>query len=315
MSFLRKVIKNPNKLQRLIGLSLYQLNLLVQVLKPLWENAELERLGRPNRSRNPGGGHPYALETIEEKIIAVFLYYKQYPTQEFLGVMIGTDQSTVSRLIKKMLPLIEEAADPQLKNYLAQAKEECKKQRMGSWDEFFSRHPDLVDISTDVTEQRCYRSQNYEQQKKYYSGKSKRHTIKTQISSSRRGQILDVSVSYPGSVHDKTIIDTEKTVEKIDKRIPHRFDSGYQGIKSDYPNHYLILPVKKPRGGTLTDLEKEHNKANSKRRVKVEHGFSRIKKFRIIDNLFRQPLKLYNQTFRNVVSILNFKLQYPMLAM
>ncbi|MCC7414951.1 MAG: transposase family protein, partial [Epsilonproteobacteria bacterium] len=41
------------------------------------------------------------------------VYYKTYMTQEFLGWLLNLDQSNVSRLINKILPLIELAADPE----------------------------------------------------------------------------------------------------------------------------------------------------------------------------------------------------------
>lgn len=307
MKFLDKLTRKEARFQRYIGLNFKQLDLLVMKIRILWDKAEYERLNRPNRMRRIGGGRLYTLELLKEQVITTLLYYKLHFTQEFLGDLVGIDQSNVSRLLRKMLPLIEEAADPELKNYLAQAKEDCEK--IATFEQLYKRHPDLRDVSIDATEQACYRSEKYDKQKKYYSGKSKQHAIKVQISVARSGRILDVSQSYAGSVHDKTIIDEEKTVEKFDKRVPQRFDSGYQGVKKEHPTYYIIAPTKKPKGGELTPLEKEQNRANSKRRVIAEHGMSRIKKFRICANTFRQPLlDTHNQTFRNVAALLNFRL-------
>ena len=231
-----------------------------------------------------------------------------------LGATLGIDQSGISRLIQKMLHLIEKAADPDLVSFLETAKAQCE-ERVNNIEQLWQKFPDLKDISTDATEQQCFRSKDKKIQKNYYSGKSKQHTIKTQISVASTGRIVDVTSSYPGSVHDKTIIDQEKTIEKLDKRVPHRFDSGYQGVRTDHPEHNTILPTKKPKNGQLTDLQKELNKYNSKRRVVAEHALSRAKKFRILAVTFRQPLKTYNQAFRNIVSILNFKLQNPIQLM
>lgn len=312
MKFLDKITTHEARFQRYTGLNFKQLNLLVRRINPLWTKAEVARLDRKGRIRKVGGGRSYELESMKDKIVTVLIYYKLHLTQELLGDLVRIDQGNVSRLLKKMLPLIEEAADPELKNYLAQAKEDCKK--ISTLDELFSKHPDLRDVSTDATEQPCYRSEKYEEQKKYYSGKSKQHAAKVQLSFAAKGRILDVSDTYAGSVHDKKIIDEEKTVEKFDERVPHRLDSGYQGVKGEHPNHYIISPTKKPRGRELTPLEKEQNRANSKRRVIAEHGISRVKKFKICANTFRQPLDNHNQTFRNVAAILNFKIENPAVA-
>jgi len=211
-----------------------------------------------------------------------------------------------------MLPLIELAADPKLNEYLSEAKKAWEDlKRPGSWTEFLESHPELRDVSTDATEQKCYRSKKYEKQKLFYSGKAKKHTIKTQITAASygsSGKILDVSDSYPGSTHDKTILDIEKTPLKFPGKTPQRFDSGYQGAHKDYASHYIIIPVKKPKGGKLTDLEKEHNTAHSRRRVRSEHAIAKVKKFKMFGGLFRQPLEVYNQEFRNIAALINFKM-------
>src|SRR5690606_4823727 len=155
------------------------------------------------------------------------------------------DQANVSRLLKKMLPLIEKTADSELSTYLKNVEDlQCSETRINNFDDFFNKHPELRDVSTDATEQQCYRSKNYENQKQFYSGKKKRHTIKTQVSVSKTGKILDVSDSYGGSIHDKTIIDKEDTIQKLPKQTCHRFDSGYQGVKVNNSDYYLVLPTK-----------------------------------------------------------------------
>ena len=312
MKFLDQLTKNEKSFQRIVGLSLKQVNELTKKLLPIWSRAEEERLNNFSRKRAIGAGPKYHLEKLDEKLIGILLYYRQYPTQEFLGVMLGLSQSAISRLLSRMLSLIELAADPKLNDYLAEAKKTwCNLNRPGSWIEFLESYPELKDTSTDATEQKCHRSKNQKKQKQFYSGKRKQHTIKTQLtvaSFGHSGRILDVSNSYPGSTHDKTILDIEKTPLKFPIMTPQRFDSGYQGAHKDYPNHYIIIPVKRPKGGELVDLEKDHNTAHSKRRVRSEHAIAKIKKFKVFAGLFRQPLEIYNQEFRNVAALINFKM-------
>jgi len=290
--------------------------LLVNQLKNIWEKAEKQRKTHDNRKRDIGAGHPYKFQSLEDKVLIVLLYYKLYPTQELLGMIVGLDQTNISRLLKKMLPLIEKAADPQLATYLEEAKQAASSiKRVNELNEFFEKYPDLKDVATDATEQSCYRPKDNETQKHYYSGKKKRHTTKTQVAVSKTGRFLDVSDSYGGSTHDKTIIDKEKTIQKFPPQTCQRFDSGYQGVKQENPYHYLVLPTKKPKGNELSNVAKEHNRINSQRRVIAEHGISRIKKFRICSDRYRGPRKSHNQIFRNVASILNFKSGYSAVAM
>jgi hypothetical protein len=307
MKFLRNNSRKEIRFQRYTGLNFTQLSILAEKIEPLWIQSEITRLNRAGRSRKIGGGRSYSLDFTKDKLSTVLMYYKMHITQELLGDLVGIDQSNVSRLLTKMLPLIEEAADPELKSFLEKAKNDARK-RMGNLNDFWNLYPDLRDVSTDTTEQSVYRSKDYETQKKDYSGKSKQHAAKVQISVAQSGRILDVSESYPGSFHDKKIIDQEDTVKKLDKRVPHRFDSAFQGLKDDNPDHYIIIPVKKTKTKKeLAPLEKEHNRANSKRRIVAEHAFCKVKKFKICSNTFRQPREKHNKTVRNVVAIVNFK--------
>lgn len=316
MKFLEHLIKKSNVFQRQVGLSVQQFKELAKKLEPVWNESEKTRKSHESRKRGVGAGHPYKHQSLEQKLLIVLMYYKVYATQELLGMIVDLDQANVSRLLKKMLPLIEKAADPALTTYLDEAKKESSSiTRISDLNEFFKKYPDLKDVSTDATEQQCYRSKNYEKQKEQYSGKKKRHTLKVQLSVSKRGKIVDVSNSYGGSVHDKTIIDTEKTVEKLPEKTCHRFDSGYQGIKTTNPSYYLVLPIKKPKGKELSKLAKEHNRANSRRRVVAEHSIARVKKFRICSDRYRGRTQSHNQTFRNIASILNFKSTYSAAVM
>lgn len=201
MKFLDKVTKNKNKFQRLVGIKPELLTTLTKRLEAHWEALELKAKTAKDRKRAIGAGHPYKLESLEEKLIVVLLYYKLYVTQELLGLIVGLDQSNVSRLLNKMASIIEKAADPELATYLQAGQEDCK--RLGSWSDFIVKYPDLKDVSTDATEQQVFRPFDEKQQKEHFSGKKKRHTVKTQISVSTRGRVIHVSQTYPGSVHDK----------------------------------------------------------------------------------------------------------------
>lgn len=85
-------------------------------------------------------------------VVIVLLYYKTYMTQELVGISCEIDQANVSRLLQKMLPLMEKAADSQFATYLKQAKEEFERtpphQRTNNVADFFRKHPDLREVAT-----------------------------------------------------------------------------------------------------------------------------------------------------------------------
>jgi hypothetical protein len=316
MNILEKCSKNQALIQRMFGFTEEQIETMTKRLRTLWKDAEIKRKMRENRRRKMGGGRQYKIRSMKERLLLILLYYKGYITQEFVGLLFNLHQSNVSRLLAKLRPLIEQAADPSLKTDLTEAKKESMQiTTHEEWAEFLKKHPDLKDVSVDATEQQCFRSQDNETQKKHYSGKKKHHSIKVQIAVSTTGKVLDVSNTYPGSVHDKTMIDQEQTVTKFPEKTCQRFDLGYQGVAGDNPDYYTVLPFKKPKKKVLAPELKEANQMHSKRRVIVENVLSRIKKWKICSHLYRGPLKNHNKIFRSIVAFVNFRSAHPAAAM
>ncbi|MDZ4329275.1 MAG: transposase family protein, partial [Flavobacterium sp.] len=205
MNVLSQFSKNLRIFQRTVGLSAKQFDLFLL-------NFEIAF-----RALKSDVGRPYSL-SCRDLLTVILMYYKSYMTQEFIGCLVGINQSNISRLLTKTRELIELVADPELKTYVEKIKQEFDQiplqDRINDFQTFFKKYPEMKEVITDATEQKCFRSKKNDIQKVYYSGKKKQHTRKTQITISKSGKILDVSATYPGSVHDKTIIDQEQTVKK-----------------------------------------------------------------------------------------------------
>ena len=67
--------------------------------------------------------------------------------------------------------------------------------------------------------------------------------------------------------------------------IKEQADSGYQGISTFHKNSEI--PKKKPRGGKLTDAEKEENRRISQERILIENINAKIKVFKIMKYPYR----------------------------
>jgi hypothetical protein len=316
MKFLNDLIKKPDVFQRTVGLSIPQFSLLAQKFEVAWSTAELTRKTTSPRKRSIGSGRPYKLMSIEQKFFVVLLYYKTYATQEFIGILAGLNQANISRLLSKTQGLISQIADPELGVFLAKAKEEYDQippqDRINQAAAFFKKYPELKEASTDATEQHCHRSHDYEIQKNHFSGKKRMHTVKTQISVASNGRILDASDSYPGSIHDKKVLDQEGTISKFPESTCQRLDSGYQGVIQQHPQHYLVIPIKKPHKQELPVFDKELNRMHSKLRVIVENAISRLKKFKILNYRYRGLIGKYNLIFKDIAAILNFRLDFAL---
>jgi hypothetical protein len=304
-----KLFNKPNKLVRFTGLTVEQYKVLVKRLKPLWETAEFNRLWRSDRKRDLGAGRKYKVESLENKLLVILLWYRTYSVLELLGWIFQLDATNIGRLIGKLTPLLEQAADSELLIYLRSAQRRRRKIR--TWDEFVEEFPDLAEIIIDSTEQRRKRPVNRRKQKNVYSGKKHAHTIKTQITVSRQGRILHVSRSYPGRIHDKTVFDREKILLYLPRKTRKRMDKGYDGVIKDNPGCNIILPHKRRRNSpSLTRGQKQANTIRARERVMGENTIARLKKYPILSDKYRSSEDSYNQHFRNIAALCNFRLLF-----
>lgn len=152
----------------------------------------------------------------------------------------------------------------------------------------------------DAIEQQIERPKK--KQKPYYSGKKKRHTLKTQITINRKGRIIDVSKPTPGSVHDFTLF---KQSPGFPLDSTAFVDSGYQGI--DKLHQASEIPYKATKNKPLNKEEKEYNRALSRIRVKVENILGQVKVFRILSDSYRNKRKRYGIKFNIIAGIVNLK--------
>ena len=165
--------------------------------------------------------------------------------------------------------------------------------------------PDVVAI-VDATEQPTQRPKYDETQKTYYSGKKKRHTLKTQIVVAPDGELMAVSQTVPGSQHDKKLYDESGVGDKLDDDEAMMGDSGYQGIQQ---GHRARLPHKKPKGGELTQEQKDYNRRVSQIRVVVENTIAQIKIFRVTAAIYRHARKNHNGIFQVVAVLVNRRIR------
>jgi len=307
MMALVKLFNKPNKLKRFTSLTPDQFTLLVSRIRPLWVQAEHDRLSRENRQRAIGAGRPYKLASLEEMVATILLWYRTNTTHELIGWIVGIDGTNVGRLIKRLSPFLEPAADPTLITLLKEGKQARKKIR--TWDEFVTAYPDLAEVIVDATEQRRKRPTKKRKQKRVYSGKKHAHTLKTQVVVSRTGRIVDVSKTYPGRVHDKKILDLENTITKLPRQAKKRMDKGYDGATRDHPQAHIVLPHKRRRNSPpLSRGQKRANTLRSKARILVENTIGRLKKYRVLDDKYRSSEQDYNQHFRNIAALCNYRL-------
>jgi DDE superfamily endonuclease len=218
------------------------------------------------------------LAESSDKLLFLLIYFKNNALQEFQAAFYDISQGQVSNLVRVLTPLLDQALH---KMGLSPARDSqtLKKQ--------LQQHPEKV-FNQDATQRPIGRKVDYEAQKEDFSGKAKDHTDKNHILCDDASQILYLSPTYQGSVHDKALID-EENIEWL-PHISLRQDTGYQGYAPK--NVAIIQPTKKPRGTELTEQQKQQNKAISKERVIVENAIAGVKRLRILKDRIR--LKFYD---------------------
>ncbi len=95
----------------------------------------------------------------------------------------------------------------------------------------------------DCTEQQIPRSTDNKRRKVYYSGKKKRHTVKTQLIVNNQGIVVYKLRYKKGIMHDYNIY--KKNHPVIPKYVLNVFDLGYLGVEKDFPEQRSFLSYKK----------------------------------------------------------------------
>jgi hypothetical protein len=95
--------------------------------------------------------------------------------------------------------------------------------------------------------------------------------------------ILFLSETYAGSTHDKRIADATPYPLPAGSRLLQ--DLGFLAFTLDQVQ--LIMPTKKPRGRPLTRAQKRAYRRIARRRVRIEHVNSRVKRCRIVHDTSR----------------------------
>ena len=138
-------------------------------------------------------------------------------------------------------------------------------------------------------------------QRDYYSGKKKKHTLKTELITTSAGKILSVNIDK-GRTHDFKVFKESKSTRKIifSKVLA---DSGYQGINKICPN--AQIPYKKTKNNPLTDEKKKENRKLASKRIIIEQINAKIKVFKITKYPYRNRRKKFGLRMNLICAIVN----------
>jgi len=297
MSYAR-LSRRPLLFKSFTGLYISEFDVISREIESRYEEHERKRLSKRMRQRDVGAGRPFKLK-VKERFLMLLVYYRLYITYTLSGFLFDLDQSNICRDMSIIEPLVKRCIPLPKKLY----KRTRRLRTIDEVEEYFPGFKAFIDSS----EQEIPRPENKRKRKSYYSGKKKKHTIKTQYMVNSEGTILHKTGHDRGRIHDYEIFKNKHPTTPL--QVENVFDLGYMGVKNDFPTVKSVLPFRKKRKKSeLSNEEKRHNRNHFKLRVIVEHTVSRIKKFGIMGTKFRNRLGRYDRTSDIVSGLVNFRI-------
>lgn len=163
--------------------------------------------------------------------------------------------------------------------------------------------PDVA-VLIDTFEQAVQRP--HQRQKRYYSGKKKRHTLKSQVAVDEdSGRIVDVAASVPGPMADIKVLKRSRLLKRLPPGVGGLGDLAYVGIEALHPEGLGAALRRKPRGQKRSLADRRYNKAFSRRRIGVEHGIGRLRRFQALTHTDRHFRKRHTARVRAVAGLVN----------
>jgi hypothetical protein len=257
------------RFDRMSGLDAEQLDALEQRVSDLLEKPWDRGTGRPKEL------------TLREALVVTSGYMRQNIIEEVWAEIFDVDQSTISRYITFLTPLIEQATAE-----FRPSAEEAAEATRGAI------------ALVDGTLWPCW---SWDGERELWAGKYKTTGHGSLIVTTLTGRVSFVSEPVPGNQHDMAKL-TGSECEMILK-----LAGDVVGDKGFIGTDYIITPVRKPKDRDLSVSEQDYNNQISSLRAPVERAVAHLKTWRILFTDYRRPLKTFLSSFRAAIGLYFFK--------
>src|SRR5215210_3660025 len=176
------------RLRALCGLPLPALEKLLEAAVPaLLAHRRAQQARRPGRQRAVGGGRHRRLAP-EQELLLTLIYLRHNVSHEVVGALFGMSADTSENTFHEVVAVLREVCPAQR----WEAEKHWKKGEP-SWQ------PEEEDrILIDSFETPVRRPSLDEAQRRVYSGKKKRHTLKTQVVTDASGEVVEIDPGHGG---------------------------------------------------------------------------------------------------------------------
>ena len=293
--------KHPSVFRSMTGLTVEVFDQLLPELLAAFDAARQRRLERPNRRRAVGGGDAFDLGVADQFLLTI-VWLRHYPTQECLGYLFGVSDSTALRAVRRCLPVLEQSGKDTMR------LPDPGRGRRRDLPALLRATPALA-VIVDTFEQRTQRPQR--RQRAYYSGKKKAHTLKSQVAVDEDGRVVDVAESRPGRWADWKVFRRSGLAGRLIRaKVGALGDLGYVGLDGVSPRLHGATPRRKPRGQDRPAEDRRYNRAFARRRIRVEHGINRLRRYQALSQVNRHRRKGHTARVRAVAGLVNRMLDH-----
>lgn len=240
------------------------------------------RMHTPPRLKS---GRPSKL-SLEDQVLVTLQYWREYRTYFHIGETWGVSEATICRIVYSVENTLIRSGRFRLpgKKWLLQGHE----------------IPAVVVV--DVTETPIERPKH--RQKQFYSGKKKRHTLKSQLVVDQQSRTIICTAHGKGRRHDFWL--WKASGVRLHPSTQGLGDKGYQGWRKLHTNS--LLPTKKSKGEPLPKQEKRSNRELAQRRVVAEHVNRHLKIFRILSERYRNRRRRLGLRCNLIAALYNYEL-------
>lgn len=223
---------------------------------------------------------------IEDQILLTLQYLREYRTYYHIGSDWKIDSSNVYRIVIK------------IENILIQSRKFSLPGKKKLLDSSLDEDLILMDVMESPIERPT------KQQKIFYSGKQKKHTLKTQVVFGQKSNQIICLSNSKGKTHDFKLFKDSRTHFRESLKVIA--DKGYQGIAKLHK--MSETPIKKSQGKKLTKDQKKSNRQLNRLRVAIEHINRRLKIFKILSYPYRNRQRRFGLRANLIAGIYNYEL-------
>jgi hypothetical protein len=318
-----RLMQRPRSFESLCGLNPTEFTLLAEHLEPLWTRAHRTSLLREGRKRRIGAGRQFTLD-VPHRLLLTLISLRHDLPMHLLGVLFEMDAANVCRNIHALLPLLEQALPAPLRartlNSRKVTPDDAPRRRLRTLEDVLAAFPEIADIIVDGTEQP--RGQPLKKkgsgpgkkavgrpkdQKKFFSVKKGTHTLKTQVAVTPNGLVVHLSAPAGGRTHDMKVLKQSRLLPRLPRGSRVWGDRGDTGVDKLCPQHEVIVPRMRPKGGTLSPEDRELNHQIAKVRITVENVVCKLKKFRMCKEFYRNDTRRHGLFWGCVAGLVNLR--------